>query len=199
LRETNLAIGCAVVYRILQGKGAESGMTVALEEIERACAVVPLKFPYLPGLLSFREIPALLAALGKLKAMPDVLFCDGQGYAHPRRFGLAAHLGVWLDRQAIGCAKSILIGEHGELGRKAGSSTALVDPKKGEWIGAAVRTRDGVQPVYVSRGNRVSLQTAIRMTLAVSDGFRIPRPTREADRFAGEVTRRLMKGEKVQG
>jgi deoxyribonuclease V len=197
LREANQAIGCAVVYRILEGKGAQSGMAVPLEETERAYAVVPLEFPYIPGLLSFREIPALLAALGKLKARPDVLFCDGQGYAHPRRFGLAAHLGVLLDRPAIGCAKSILIGEHGELGNKAGSWTALVDPKKGEWIGAALRTRDGVKPVYVSQGNRVSLQTAIRMTLAVSDGFRIPRPTREADRFAGEVKRRMVKGEKM--
>ena len=199
LQEANQAIGCAVVYRILDGKGAHPGMAVSLEEIERAYAVVPLEFPYIPGLLSFREIPALLAALGKLKVKPDVLFCDGQGYAHPRRFGLAAHLGVWLDRPAIGCAKSILIGEHGELGKKAGSWAALVDPKKGEWIGAALRTRDGVKPVYVSQGNRVSLQTAIRMTLAVSDGFRIPRPTREADRFAAEVKRRLVKGQQVYG
>ena len=198
LRETNQAIGCVVVYRILEG-GAQAAMAVPLEETERAYAVVPLEFPYIPGLLSFREIPALLAAIGKLKVKPDVLFCDGQGYAHPRRFGLAAHLGVWLDRPAIGCAKSILIGEHGELGKKAGSWAALVDPKMGECIGAALRTRDGVKPVFVSQGNRVSLQTAIRMTLAVTDGFRIPRPTREADRFAGEVKRRLVEGQQVYG
>jgi deoxyribonuclease V len=199
LREANQAIGCVVVYRPLcdpraqplRGSG-QAGMAVPLEEIERAYAVVPLEFPYIPGLLSFREIPALLAALGKLREMPDLLFCDGQGYAHPRRFGLAAHLGVLLDVPAIGCAKSILIGEHGEPGKTAGSWTELVDPKNGERIGAAVRARDGVKPMYVSQGNRVSLDTAIRMTLAVSDGFRIPRPTREADRFAGEVKRKLV-------
>jgi deoxyribonuclease V len=191
LREANRAIGCVVVYRFADGKSAQPGMAVPLEEIERAYAVVPLEFPYIPGLLSFREIPALLAALGKLREMPDLLFCDAQGYAHPRRFGLAAHLGVLLDVPAIGCAKSILIGEHGEPGKTAGSWTELVDPKNGECIGAAVRTRDGVQPVYVSQGNRVSLETAIRLTLAVSDGFRIPRPTREADRFAGEVKRKM--------
>jgi len=192
LREANQAIGCVVVYRFPGGKGAGPGMAVPLEEVERAYAVVPLRFPYIPGLLSFREIPALLASLGKLRELPDLLFCDGQGYAHPRRLGLAAHLGVWLDRPSIGCAKSILIGEHGELGTKAGSWTALLDPGNDERIGAAVRTRDGVTPVYVSQGNRVSLETAIRLTLAVSDGFRIPRPTREADHFASAVKRKLL-------
>jgi deoxyribonuclease V len=181
LREANLAIACVVVFGFPE-----------LVELERAYAVVPLEFPYIPGLLSFREIPALLAALAKLRETPDLLFCDGHGYAHPRRFGLAAHLGVWLNRPAIGCAKSILIGEHGELGRTAGSSTELIDPNNGERIGAAVRTRDGVKPVYVSQGNRVSLGTAIRLTLEVSDGFRIPRPTREADHFAGAVKRKLL-------
>lgn len=185
LRDANQAIGCAVVFRFPE-----------LTEIERAYAVVPLEFPYIPGLLSFREIPALLAALGKLQRMPDLMFCDGQGYAHPRRLGLAAHLGVRLDAPTIGCAKSILIGEHGELGKKAGSWTGLMDPKNGERIGAAVRTRDGVRPVYVSQGNRVSLETAVRLTLAVSDGFRIPGPTREADRFASEVKRKMAEGRK---
>jgi len=192
LREANQAIGCVVVYRFGGQRSVQRGMAVPLEEIERAYAVVPLEFPYIPGLLSFREIPALLAALGKLRKMPDLLFCDGQGYAHPRRFGLATHLGVWLDRPTIGCAKSILIGEHGEVGPKAGSSTELVDPKKGERVGAAVRTRKGVKPVYISQGNRVSLETAIRLTLVVSDGFRIPRPTREADRFASVIKRKLL-------
>jgi len=192
LREANQAIGCVVVYRFAARKNEQPAAAVPLEETGRAYAVVPLEFPYIPGLLSFREIPALLAALGKLRDMPDLLLCDGQGYAHPRRFGLAAHLGVWLDQPTIGCAKSILIGEHGELGHKAGSWTGLVDPQNGERIGAAVRTRDGVRPVYVSQGNRVSLETAIRLTLAVSDGFRIPRPTREADRFASAIRRKLL-------
>src|SRR5579859_1982917 len=180
LREANRAIGGVVVFSFPD-----------LVEIERAHAVVPLQFPYVPGFLSFREIPALLAALKKLERMPDLLFCDGQGYAHPRRMGLATHLGILLDRPAIGCAKSILIGTHADLAEKAGSWAALTDAKAGgERIGAAVRTRDGVKPVYVSQGHRVSLESAIRLSLAVSDGLRIPRPTRAADQFVSEVKRK---------
>jgi len=183
LRDANRAIGCVVVFRFPE-----------MEEIARASAVVPLHFPYIPGLLSFREIPVLLAALSKLKEMPDLLFCDGQGYAHPRRFGLACHLGVLLDRPAIGCAKSLLIGTHGELGQEAGSWVPLIDEKaKGERIGAAVRTRTGVRPIYVSQGHRVSLETAIRLTLQVGEGVRIPRPTREADAFASERKQRFLR------
>jgi deoxyribonuclease V len=185
LREANEAIGCVVVYRF-----------PVMKEIARAFAIVPLEFPYIPGLLSFREVPALLAALRKLPELPDVLFCDGQGYAHPRRFGLACHLGVLVDRVAIGCAKSILIGRHGALKEGAGSWSALVDePGGGERIGAAVRTRRGVRPVYVSQGHRISLESAIRSTLEVSDGFRIPRPTRDADHFASEIKRKLLRGQ----
>ncbi len=133
LREANRAIGGVVVFRFPE-----------MVEIARASAVLPLRFPYVPGLLSFREIPVLLAALAKLTRMPDLLFCDAQGYAHPRRMGLATHLGILLDRPTIGCAKSILIGSHGDLAEKAGSWTALTDDKAGgERIGAAVRTRDG--------------------------------------------------------
>jgi deoxyribonuclease V len=185
LRDANRAIACVVVFRFPE-----------MKEIAREFAIVPLGFPYVPGLLSFREIPALLAALKKLKELPDLLFCDGQGYAHPRRFGLASHLGVLLDKPSIGCAKSILIGTHGTLSKKAGSSLALIDEKaEGERIGAAVRTRDGVRPIYVSQGHRVSLETAIRLTLQVTDGLRIPRPTRMADHFAGEIKRKLLGGE----
>ncbi len=170
MREANRAIAGVVVYSYPE-----------MEELERVHAEVRLEFPYVPGFLSFREIPALLAALKKLRRMPDLLFCDGQGYAHPRRMGLATHLGILLNRPTIGCAKSILIGEHGQVGREKGAWSPLI--ADGETIGAAVRTRTGVKPVYVSQGHRVSLETAIRMTLAVSDGVRIPRPTREADRF----------------
>ena len=182
MREANRAIGCAVVFRYPE-----------MVEVERAHAVVRLEFPYVPGFLSFREVPALLAALRKLTTMPGLLFCDGQGYAHPRRMGLASHLGVWLDWPTIGCAKSILIGAHGELAEEAGSWTALLD-EGGERIGAALRTRARVRPVYVSQGNRVSLETAIRLTLEVTDGFRLPRPTREADGFTKEVKRRMENG-----
>jgi len=120
--------------------------------------------------------------------LPDLLFCDGQGYAHPRRMGLASHLGILLDRPSIGCAKSILIGKYGPLGQEKGEWAALVEG--GETIGAALRTRSGSQPVYISQGHRISLETALRLTLSVSDGFRIPRPTREADRFVGETKRK---------
>lgn len=181
LREANRAIGAVVLYEF-----------PAIKEIERAWASVPLRFPYVPGLLSFREIPVLLAALQKLKQVPDLLFCDGQGIAHPRRFGLACHLGVLLDRPAIGCAKSLLVGTHGRLGAKAGEWTELVDEaKSGEVLGAVLRTRDATKPIYVSQGNRISLETALRLTLQVCDGFRIPKPAREADHFVSEVKRKL--------
>jgi deoxyribonuclease V len=156
-----------------------------MEELERGHAEVRLEFPYVPGLLSFREIPALLAALDKLKGVPDLLFCDGQGYAHPRRMGLATHMGILLDRPTIGCAKSILIGEHGRLGNEKGAWAPILDGR--EMIGAALRTRAGVKPVYVSQGHRISLETALRLTLSVVDGARIPQPTRQADRYVSEL------------
>ena len=185
LREANRAIGCVVMYRFPE-----------MEEIERAYAIMPLEFPYVPGLLSFREIPVLLAALRKLQTVPDLLFCDAQGYAHPRRMGLASHLGVVLDIPSIGCAKNLLIGTHTALPQKAGSWTPLIDEKAdGERIGAVVRTRSGVRPIYVSPGHRVSLETSIRLTLAVTDGYRIPRPTRDADHFAGEIKRKALEAQ----
>jgi deoxyribonuclease V len=185
LRDANRAIGCAVVYRFPE-----------MEELERAYAILPLDFPYVPGLLSFREIPVLLAALRKLEAKPDLLFCDAQGYAHPRRMGLASHLGVVLDLPTIGCAKSLLIGTHKAAPQRAGCWTPLIDEKAGgERIGAVLRTRTGVRPIYVSQGHRVSLETSIRLTLAVADGYRIPRPTRDADHFAGEIKRKVLAGQ----
>jgi deoxyribonuclease V len=179
-----------------RGGGTSRGRAIAgvivysfpeMQQIERAWAVRPLRFPYVPGLLSFRELPALLAAFAKLRAAPDVIFCDAQGYAHPRRFGLACHLGVLLDCVAVGCAKSRLIGTHREPGRAAGSWAAL--EVEGETIGAVLRTRSGVKPIYLSQGHRVSLASAIQLTLAVCDGYRIPRPTREADHFVEELKR----------
>ncbi len=181
IREANRAIAGVIVYRFPE-----------MEEIERTCAVRPLTFPYVPGLLSFREIPALLAALTKLQHAPDLIFCDAQGYAHPRRFGLACHLGVLLDRPTIGCAKSLLIGTHAEPARGRGAWAPITDRdtrSEPEVIGAALRTRDAVRPVFVSQGHRISLERAIDLTLAVSDGFRIPRPTREADHFVGAIKR----------
>ncbi|MBI3483552.1 MAG: deoxyribonuclease V, partial [Acidobacteria bacterium] len=191
-----LVAGADVAFDF-RGGGTSQGQALAgvivysfpeLREIERAWAERPLEFPYLPGLLSFRELPALLAALAKLRAEPDVIFCDAQGYAHPRRFGLACHLGVLLDRATVGCAKSRLIGKHKEPGRAAGSWSALQDA--GETIGAVVRTRTDVKPIYVSPGHRVSLPSAIALALAVCDGYRIPKPTREADHFVEQLKKR---------
>ncbi len=172
------AIAGVIVYRFPE-----------MQEVERASSIEPLKFPYVPGLLSFREIPALLAAFESLRVSPDLIFCDGQGYAHPRRFGLACHLGLLLDVPSIGVAKSLLIGKCKEPPRRARSAAALIDPDTGEQIGAAVRTVTGVKPVYVSQGHRISLQSAIEFTLAVRDGFRIPKPTREADHFVNAICR----------
>ena len=158
-----------------------------LEEIERVWASGPAEFPYVPGLLSFREGPLLLRAFEKLRSDPDALFIDGQGFAHPRRFGIASHIGILLDKPTIGCAKSLLIGAHRELGPKRGNRAALRD--RGETIGAALRTRDLVRPVYVSIGHRVSLDEAVRLTLRCSDGYRIPKPTRLADQYVGMLRR----------
>ncbi len=183
LRSANRAIGCVVMYRYPE-----------MEEIDRAFAILPLKFPYVPGLLSFREIPVLLAALAKLRSQPDLLFCDGQGIAHPRRLGLATHLGIALDLPTIGCAKSRLIGTHAEPCNKAGSWSPLIDEHAdNETIGAVLRTRTGVKPIYLSQGHRVSLASAVRLTLTVTDGQRIPRPTRDADRFAAETKRQFLR------
>ncbi len=155
----------------------------ALEPVEAAVVRVPVKFPYLPGYLSFREVPAALAVLAKLKHPPDLILCDGQGLAHPRRFGLACHLGVLLDIPTIGVAKSHLIGEPGgRLGRVKGSWVPLVD--SGEIIGALLRTRTGVKPVYVSIGHRVSLDTAIDFVLRCAPRYRLPETTRRAHRLA---------------
>ena len=153
-----------------------------LETIEHAIARRPASFPYVPGLLSFREMPAALAALEALTVRPDLLLCDGQGIAHPRRCGLASHLGLAADLPSIGVAKTRLVGEHREPGASRGAWASLVDA--GEEIGAALRTRAGVKPVYVSIGHRVSLATAIRLVLACSPRYRIPEPLRAADRLA---------------
>jgi deoxyribonuclease V len=151
----------------------------AMEIIETAVAWKPIAFPYVPGLLSFREAPAVLAAFANLTIEPDVVLCDGQGYAHPHRFGLASHLGVILDRPTIGCAKSRLIGEYEEPARTFGAHTPLVD--RGEVVGAAVRTRPRHKPLFVSPGHMVSVETAVEIALACCrNGAFLPEPTRLA-------------------
>lgn len=172
----NIAIAGAVVFQFPE-----------MIEVERVWAKRRLTFPYVPGLLSFREIPVLLRVFARLRHPPDLIFYDGHGYAHPRRFGIACHLGVVLDCPTIGCAKSILVGVPEEPGSAPGAWAPLTD--EGETIAAVLRTREGTRPVYISQGHRVTLESAIRFARAVTDGFRIPRPTREADHFVEQVKR----------
>jgi deoxyribonuclease V len=159
--------------------------------IETHTAEQPLRFPYVPGLLSFREAPALLAALRQLQQRPDALMCDGQGLAHPRRFGLACHLGVLCDLPALGVAKSLLVGEHAALALARGASADLVH--RAETVGLALRTREGVKPVFVSVGHRLDLPAAARLTLACATGFRLPEPTRRADRLVAAAKLKVTK------
>jgi deoxyribonuclease V len=178
--ETNHAFAGVIVYRYPE-----------LEEVERRMARRKLRFPYVPGLLSFREGPVLLAAFARLRVSPDIILVDGHGRAHPRRFGIACHLGLLLDCPTIGCAKSILVGEAEEPGPMAGSTASLVD--HGEKVGVVLRTRDNVKPIYVTTGHRVSLESAVRIVERCVDGFRIPKPTREADHWVGDLRRNYQK------
>ena len=154
----------------------------SLEVAEVRTARVRPPMPYVPGLLSFREIPVLLEALAKLTLKPDLLIVDGHGLAHPRRFGIACHLGVLFDIPAIGCAKSILVGKHGPLALRRGVTSDL--KHQGEPVGSALRTRKGVTPVYVSIGHKVDLASAVRWVLACAPRFRLPEPTRLAHQAA---------------
>lgn len=153
-----------------------------LELVDRSVARVPTRFPYVPGLLSFREAPAVLQAFEGLSEQPGLIVYDGHGIAHPRRFGIASHVGLLLDIPCIGAAKSRLVGEHAQPGMQRGAWTPLTHD--GEVLGAVLRTRSGVQPVYVSIGHRISLQTAIDWVLACSPRYRLPETTRWAHRLA---------------
>lgn len=154
----------------------------ALQVVEKSLARLSTTFAYVPGLLSFRELPAVLAALNALKTTPDIILCDGQGIAHPRRFGIASHLGVLLDIPTIGVAKTRLTGKYSDPSESKGSWSPLLD--KEEIIGAVLRTRTGVKPVYVSPGHRVCLDSAISITLACTTRYRLPETTRQAHRLA---------------
>ncbi|OKH37135.1 endonuclease V [[Phormidium ambiguum] IAM M-71] len=149
---------------------------------EYALAYRPTTFPYVPGFLSFREVPAVLEALEKLSITPDLILCDGQGIAHPRKFGIACHLGVLTNIPTIGVAKSLLVGKHSELPEQSTAWQPLI--YRGETIGAVLRTRSGVKPVYVSSGHRVSLTTAIDYVLRCTTKYRLPETTRWADKLA---------------
>lgn len=154
-----------------------------LVPFQSAVADLPVSFPYVPGLLAFREGPAVLAALERLTAQPDVLMFDAQGLAHPRRMGLATHLGILLDMPSVGCAKSLLCGDYEQPAEQRGSWTPVYDGN--EVIGAVVRTRKGIQPLFVSVGHRIDLGTAISLVLHCATRYRMPEPTRWAHQVAG--------------
>jgi len=169
-----------------RGEIAVAGVVVLsypdLKVVEQTRAEVPVTFPYIPGLLAFREGPAVLACLEKVRHEPDLLIFDGQGLAHPRRMGIATHMGVILDKPSIGCAKSRLVGTHYEPGPEAGSYTHLYDGE--EIIGAVVRTKEKTNPLYISIGHRIDLDTAIEIVLKCCRGHRLPEPTRLAHEVA---------------
>jgi deoxyribonuclease V len=154
----------------------------ALEIVEQHVFEEPVRMPYIPGLLSFREIPCILGAFDLLKQQPELVMVDGQGIAHPRRLGIASHLGLWLDLPTIGCAKSILTGHHGPLSEEVGSWVPLEADR--EVIGAVLRTRARVKPMIISLGHRISLETSLRYVLACARGYRLPEPTRLADKLS---------------
>jgi deoxyribonuclease V len=156
-----------------------------LELWEHAVAHMGTEFPYVPGLLSFREAPVAMEALLSLRQRPDLLLCDGQGVAHPRRFGLACHIGVLSGIPAIGVAKSRLIGVHAPLGNERGAWRPLLDGH--EVVGAVLRTRTGVKPVYVSIGHKVSLSKALKFVLRCTPRYRLPETTRQAHRIASGI------------
>ena len=154
-----------------------------LELIEVKSLVSELNFPYIPGLLSFREVPPILELFAKLHNKPDLLVVDGQGIAHPRRLGIASHLGLWLDIPTIGCAKSRLCGTHDEIGTEAGSRTGLKDGE--EVIGEVFRSRAGSKPLYISSGHKISLENSVQWIISSTRGYRLPETSRLAHLAAG--------------
>ena len=158
-----------------------------LEIVATSQAVSLLSFPYIPGLLTFREAGPLIEAWKALRVDPDIVVFDGHGIAHPRRLGIAAHMGLILDRPTFGCGKSLLIGNYSRLGEKKGSTAPLLDGD--EQIGVALRTKDRTNPVFISRGHKIDLETCVRVALATTRGYRIPEPTRQAHLLANELRR----------
>ena len=187
-RTVSRVAGCDVA---IQGERLIAAVVVLsfpdLNIVEKAHASTRATLPYIPGLLSFRELPVLLRAFGRIRRAPDVIVCDGQGRAHPREFGLACHLGVLLDRPTVGCAKSRLCGQHDEPGPRRGDFTPLVLNER--TVGRVLRTRDGIRPVFISSGHRMRLVDAMWITLRCGRGYRLPEPTRLADQLAGRLKR----------
>jgi deoxyribonuclease V len=181
---------CAAV--VVMRAGAAAG---TFELVERIGLIGEARFPYVPGLLSFREAPTVLEAFGRLNNRPDVVLCDGQGYAHPRRVGLACHLGLWLDLPTIGCAKSWLCGEYDEPGPERGDRSPLID--KGGVVGSVVRTRRRTKPLFVSSGHMCDLDAAVSVVLATSPRYRLPVPARAAHDFVNEIRRARLEGRAI--
>jgi deoxyribonuclease V len=169
-----------------------TSLTVEVPEfeiVETAEAILDVRFPYVPGLLSFREAPACLEAIRKLRTIPDVVLADGQGIAHPRRLGLASHLGLFLDTPTIGCAKSRLIGEYGDVPSQKGASVPLLD--KNERIGFVVRTRTNVNPLFISPGHKITHSQAVEIVLNCCTRYRLPEPTRLAHQKVSQLKKQL--------
>ncbi|GAA1917567.1 endonuclease V [Streptantibioticus ferralitis] len=191
-QDPRLVAGLDVAYADGTSRVAAAVVVIdarTLETVERATAVGDATFPYIPGLFAFRELPVLVEALTRLDTVPELLLCDGQGLAHPRRFGLACHLGVLTGIPAAGVAKTTFVGTYdpAALGRERGAYAPLVDRE--ETVGRALRTRDGVKPVYVSTGHGMDLDTACRHVLALAPKYRLPQTTRLADRLSRDVLR----------
>ena len=190
----HLVAGTDVAYSVTTRRLYAAVVVVALPDlsvVDRAEATGEASFPYVPGLFAFRELPPLLDALGAMRREPDAILFDGHGIAHPRGFGLASHAGVLLDRPTVGCAKSRLVGEHGEVGRERG---AYADVRwHGQVVGAALRTQHDIEPVYVSPGHLMDVASAIRLVLATTRRCRLPEPIRLAHQ-ATTATRRRNEG-----
>lgn len=181
--EINTIAGVDAGYEGDQAKAAVVVLSYpTLEPLDYTLAYAPAPFPYIPGFLSFREAPAVLKALDQISIKPDMLMVDGQGIAHPRRMGIAAHLGVLTDMPSIGCAKSLLCGHHGLVPDERGASVPLIH--RGEEIGAVLRSRVGVKPLYISIGHRVALATALDIVMSCLTKYRLPETTRAADGLA---------------
>jgi deoxyribonuclease V len=190
LASFDLVAGCDVAYHLTEPTLFAAVAVVRVSDravIETHTVTCGVNFPYIPGLLSFRELPALLTAFAELRNPPDVVMLDGQGIAHPRRFDVACHLGLWLDLPCLGCAKSWLIGKHTEPGMEAGGETALTVGD--ETVGVVMRSATGAKPVYVSPGHCIDIGSSAMVVRATLSGYRHPTPTREAHMAANALRR----------
>lgn len=190
--DVRLVAGSDVAYSRVTHQMYAAVIVVALpslEVVDSAETVSRARFPYIPGLFTFREVPPLLEAFRRLKVEPDALLFDGHGLAHPRRFGLACHAGLLLGKPSVGCAKSRLVGEHGGVGRRRGAVAELTF--EGKTVGAALRTRSGVKPVYVSPGHLADFRTSVDLVLASTSRFRVPEPIRLAHHATITLMRRV--------